>query len=248
MSLELLIDLHKHAQRQGPGSLQDTLRALELIDLPKNSRLKVADLGCGTGGQTVILAEQLNADIYAVDLFANFLEELDEKSKHVQSKSIIRTLEQSMDELSFEKEEFDLIWSEGAIYNIGFEKGIKEWCHYLKPKGYLAVSEITWITQERPSEIENFWQQEYPEIDTASKKIQQLEDHGYSLVGYFFLKPESWLKHYYEPMQNRYDAFFERNGHSDEAKRIVADNENEIAHYHKFKNYYSYGFYIAQKC
>ena len=29
-----------------------------------------------------------------------------------------------MDALPFENEELDLIWSEGAIYNIGFEKGV----------------------------------------------------------------------------------------------------------------------------
>jgi hypothetical protein len=31
----------------------------------------------------------------------------------------------SMENLSFQKEEFDLIWSEGAIAGIGFEKGIR---------------------------------------------------------------------------------------------------------------------------
>ena len=33
----------------------------------------------------------------------------------------------SMEDLPFESSYFDLIWSEGAIYNIGFEKGIKTW-------------------------------------------------------------------------------------------------------------------------
>jgi ubiquinone/menaquinone biosynthesis C-methylase UbiE len=33
----------------------------------------------------------------------------------------------SMDNLPFQNGEFDLIWSEGAIANIGFEKGLNHW-------------------------------------------------------------------------------------------------------------------------
>lgn len=32
--LELIIDLHKNADRQGPGSENDTLKALGFLDLP----------------------------------------------------------------------------------------------------------------------------------------------------------------------------------------------------------------------
>ena len=37
-----------------------------------------------------------------------------------------------MDALPFQEEELDLIWSEGAIYNIGFERGMNEWNKFLK--------------------------------------------------------------------------------------------------------------------
>ena len=53
----------------------------------------------------------------------------------------------SMDALPFEEEELDLIWSEGAIYNIGFERGLNEWRKYLKTGGYVAVSESSWFTE-----------------------------------------------------------------------------------------------------
>lgn len=62
-----------------------------------------------------------------------------------------------MDNLPFREEELDLIWSEGAIYNIGFERGLNEWRKYLKTGGYIAVSEISWFTEQRPAEIHNFW-------------------------------------------------------------------------------------------
>ena len=245
--LELIIDLHKNSARQGPGSEKETLKALEIMNLPKDRNLKIADIGCGSGGQTMTLAHNLNGQIIAVDLFPEFLDELNEKSEKLGLTEKITTLEKSMDKLPFKIEEFDIIWSEGAIYNIGFENGIKKWKNYLKNNGYLAVSEITWITNSRPKKIENFWEQEYQEIDTASNKINILEDNGYTLVGYFNLKQDSWIENYYKPMEGRFEAFLERNNNSEMAKEIVIENEKEIELYQTFKDYYSYGFYVAKK-
>ena len=245
--LELIIDLHKNSERQGPGSENETLKALDFLNFPTGQNLKVADIGCGSGGQTISLAKNLNGQIVAVDLFPEFLNELNERSEKLGLAHKIDTLEKSMDDLPFKNEEFDLIWSEGAIYNIGFENGIKKWKDYLKVGGYLAVSEITWITLFRPKEIEEFWNAAYPEIDVASTKIRQLENNGYSLVGYFYLNQDSWFETYYKPLQARFEDFLKRNGNSELARKIVEDNQAEIDLYQKFKDYYSYGFYIARK-
>jgi SAM-dependent methyltransferase len=245
--LELIIDFHKNSERQGPGSENDTLKALDLLNLPTDQILKVADIGCGSGGQTISLAKNLKGQITAIDLFPVFLDELNEKSQHLGLTDKIVTLEKSMDDLPFRKNEFDLIWSEGAIYNIGFENGLKKWKDYLKVGGYLAVSEITWITQSRPKEIEEFWNVEYPEIDTASNKIKQLENNGYTLVGYFYLSQDSWIETYYKPMQARFEKFLKRNNHSELARKVVEEHQAEIDLFQKFKDYYSYGFYIARK-
>ena len=245
--LELIIDLHKNSERQGPGSENDTLKAIDLLNLPTDQNLKVADIGCGTGGQTILLAKNLNGQITAIDLFPEFLNELNEKSQKLGLSDRIVTLEKSMDDLPFNKCEFDLIWSEGAIYNIGFENGLKKWKDLLKVGGYLAVSEITWITQSRPNEIEEFWKSEYPEVDTASNKIKQLENNGYSLVGYFYLSQDSWIETYYKPMKARFENFLKRNNNSELARKVVEDNRAEIKKKKKFKDYFSYGFYIARK-
>ena len=245
--LELIIDLHKYSERQGPGSETETLKALDIMNFASDKELKVTDIGCGSGGQTITLAENLNGQITAVDLFPEFLDELNEKSQKLGLKEKIKTLEKSMDDLPFNNEEFDIIWSEGAIYNLGFENGIKKWKDYLKTGGYLAVSEITWITNSRPSKIEDFWTQEYPEIDIASNKIKILENNGYTLVGYFYLTQNSWIENYYKPMEERFDTFLERNNNSELARKVVKENKFEIELYQKYKNYYNYGFYIARK-
>lgn len=245
--LELIIDLHKNSERQGPGSEKDALKALGFMDLPSGRKLKVADIGCGSGGQTITLAQNLNAEITAIDLFPEFLNELNEKSQKLGLTEKIVTLGKSMEDLPFKNQELDIIWSEGAIYNIGFENGIKQWKDYLKIGGYLAVSELTWITNFRPKGLEAFWTNEYPDIDTASNKIKLLENNGYTLAGYFYLNQDSWVENYYKPMEARFETFLKRNNNSELARKVFEENKAEIDLYMKFKDYYSYGFYVARK-
>ena len=180
---KLLIDLHKQGYRQGPGGDAETEQALNLAKVDRAAPLKVADVGCGTGASAVLLARLLNAQITAVDFLQDFLDVLIERAESAGVADRISALACSMDNLPFADEEFDIIWSEGAIYNIGFEKGVGEWRRFLKPGGLLVASEITWLTDTRPAELQQHWHSEYPEIDVASAKIRVLENHGYSPIG-----------------------------------------------------------------
>ena len=245
--LELLADLHARSGRQGPGSEKDTQRALEMLNLPGRGMLNILDNGCGSGAQTIVLASQLNGKVTAVDLFPVFLKALDKRAADHGLTDKIIPLKASMDDLPFEENSFDIIWSEGAIYHMGFEKGIREWYKFLKPGGYLAVSEVTWITNNRPVELEEFWRIEYQEIDRASGKIHLLEASGYTLSGYFYLSEESWIKNYYEPLAANFGAFLAHHHHSEFAERVVLEHKEEISFYQKYKEFYSYGFYVARK-
>jgi hypothetical protein len=59
----LLIDLHKDAGRQGPGGDAETKKALDLGMIDRKAPLKIADICCGTGASTLLLARLLNARI-----------------------------------------------------------------------------------------------------------------------------------------------------------------------------------------
>ena len=244
---QLLVDLHKNANRQGPGGEKETEKAINLAMIDRAAPLKIADIGCGTGASTLILALLLNAQITAVDFLQDFLEVLEGRAKNVGLSEKITTLACSMDNLPFEDEEYDVIWSEGAIYNIGFKRGVIGWNRYLKVGGLLIVSEITWITASRPSELQKHWEGEYPEIDAASSKISILENNGYSPISYFVLPEHCWLDNYYRPMQDSFNDFLNRNGNSEEARAIVEAENREIELYEKYKTFYSYGVYIARK-
>lgn len=244
---QLLIDLHKRAKRQGPGGNVETKMAISLAGLAPTTPLKIADIGCGTGSSTLLLARTLNAQITAVDFLPEFIEVLKTNAENEGLSKKIDPLVCSMDCLPFDEEAYDVIWSEGAIYNMGFKNGINDWKRFLKPGGLLVVSEITWTTNNRPFEIEEYWAAEYPEINTASAKIKILENSGYSPFGYFVLPEHCWLDNYYRPMQSSFSEFLARNINNEKAQTIVDAEKTEIALYEKFKKYYSYGVYIVRK-
>lgn len=245
--MELMMRLHLNNKRQGPGSEESTNFALSLANIDKEKLYKIADIGCGTGAQTITLAKALKGRIVAVDLFEEFLRKLKEHAQGEKLAASIETLATSMDELPFEKEDFDIIWSEGAVYNMGFKQGVNYWKQFLKPGGILAVSELSWITNRRPAELENFWNHEYAEMDTASAKISILEEAGYKVLGHFILPDNCWLENYYYPLLDSHEDFLHQFGNMETARKIVETDQQEADFYKRYRDYYSYGFYIAQK-
>jgi ubiquinone/menaquinone biosynthesis C-methylase UbiE len=176
--LQLLVDLHKDAEQQGPGGDAETKQALKLAGLDRSRPLKIADIGCGTGASTILLAKELDAKITAVDFLPEFLAELLSRAKSNGVAEQITTLNCSMDALPFSDEEFDVIWSEGAIYNMGFEAGVAAWRRFLKPGGKLIVSEITWLSASRPSELQSHWDEEYPDVNCIFRAIPPPDSEG----------------------------------------------------------------------
>ena len=170
----LICEYFSTIERQGPGSPEVTIKALHFIDqLTEQSR--IADIGCGTGGQTLTLAQQVPGMITGIDLFPAFIDQFNQNAQRANLQDRMKGIIGSMDKLPFQQEELDVIWSEGAIYNIGFERGLNEWRQFLKPGGYLAVTEASWFTEERPDEITRFWVDAYPQIDTIPVKVNQMQ-------------------------------------------------------------------------
>jgi len=245
--LQLLIDLHRDSPRQGPGGDDETRLALTLAGLRGSSGLRVADIGCGIGASTLVLARELDAQITAVDFLPEFLAELEQRADRAGVAERITTVSAPMENLPFEAASFDAIWSEGAIYNMGFAAGVRAWRKLLEPGGVLAVSELTWFTDRRPEALRAHWAREYPGVDTASAKLAVLEREGFSPIGYFPLPGRCWLDNYYRPLQRRFPAFLDRHGHADAARAIVVAEEDEIALYENYSEFFGYGFYLAKK-
>lgn len=245
--LQLLVDLHKDATRQGPGGEAETRMSIALSGLAAAKNLRVADIGCGSGASTLVLARHLDAVITAVDFIPEFLARLEGAAERAGVASRIATIEASMDTLPFGESELDAIWSEGAIYNMGFESGVETWRKFLRRGGILAVSELTWLTRARPAELQAHWERTYSEVDTASAKLAVLEKHGFLPLGYFVLPEHCWLDNYYRPMERRFAGFLEAHAHADAARAIVECEKREISLYERYRAFVSYGYYIARK-
>jgi len=242
----LIREYFSSVERQGPGSPEVTLQALGFVDnLTENAR--ITDIGCGTGGQTMELAQNAMGTITAIDISPEYIEKLNEKAKQLNLQDKVKGIVGSMENLPFGQEEFDLIWSEGAIYHIGFERGLKEWRKFLKKGGYIAVSENTWFTDERPEEIQEFWQKAYPEIDTISNKLAQMQKAGYMPVASFVLPENCWTEHYFPPFDAVQKTFLKKYAGNQAAENFIKHEQYVKELYDKYKAYFGLAFYIGKK-
>lgn len=243
---KLICEYFSSIERQGPGSPDVTLKALSFID-NLSSKSRIVDIGCGTGGQTMVLAKHTSGYITGIDLFQTFIDIFNANMKKANLQDRVEGIICSMEKLSFEKEELDLIWSEGAIYNIGFEQGLNEWSKFLKKGGFIAVSEASWLTERRPKEIDDFWNDAYPEIDTISNKVKKMQRAEYIPIATFVLPENCWIEHFYSPQVSAQQVFLTKYEGNKTAKELVENQKHEAELYSKYKEYYGYVFYIGKK-
>lgn len=242
----LICEYFLNTERQGPGSPEATLKALGFIDNLTDQSL-IADLGCGTGGQTMVLAQHAPGHITGLDFFPGFIDRFNSNAGGLNLQDRVKGIVGSMDNLPFGEEELDLIWSEGAIYNIGFERGLNEWRKYLKTGGYIAVSESVWFTEERPAEIHDFWMEAYPQIDTIPNQVALIQKAGYLPVASFILPETCWTEHYFAPLVKAREKFLAKYPGNKTAEELVAMSHHEEVLYRKYREFYGYVFYIAKK-
>ena len=241
----LICEYFLNTERQGPGSPEVTLKALGFIDNLTDQSL-IADLGCGTGGQTMVLAQHAPGHITGLDFFPGFIDRFNSNARGLNLQDRVKGVVGSMDNLPFGEGELDLIWSEGAIYNIGFERGLNEWRKYLKTGGYIAVSESVWFTEERPAEIHDFWMEAYPQIDTIPNQVALIQKAGYLPVASFILPETCWTEHYFAPLVKAREKFLAKYPGNKTAEELVAMSHHEEVLYRKYKGFYGYVFYIAK--
>ncbi len=243
---KLFFEIHHGIPREGPGDTASTLRAYSCLkNLPDTP--EILDIGCGPGMQTLDISSAGNGRITAIDNHTPFITGLNKKIEQHRLSDRVKALEADMFKLLFDNNSFDLIWAEGSIYNIGFEQGLNSWKRFLKANGHMAVTEVAWLKPDTPTEIENFWQKEYPAIKDVSQNLHLIENSGYRYINHFTLPESAWWDNYYAPLEKKIQEKLEQYKGNAEKTDFFNTQQYESDMYRKYSEYYGYVFYIIQK-
>jgi SAM-dependent methyltransferase len=243
---QIFFEVHSGNTREGPGCFESTQRAFsQLKDLPENPR--VLDVGCGPGRQTLDLASLTPGTIHAVDNHPPFIEALKKSAAAEGLAGRILPAVADMGALPFAPGTFDLVWSEGAIYIIGLEKGLRLWRPLLRPGGCLAVTHIAWLRDDPPPDLKAFWDQAYPAIDTIAGNAAVFQQQGYELLDRFILPERAWIEEYYRPLERRVNELRSVYAGDPIAREVLEAEDREFALYRDSSSYYGYVFFVARR-
>jgi len=231
--------------RQGPGDAQSTARALELCQgLPP--RPDILDVGCGAGLQTLELARRTDGQITGVDSHPAFLERLDAAARRQGLSDRVHTVQASMRALPFPEASFDLIWSEGAIFVMGFDNGLRAWRKLLRPGGCLALTDGVWLRPDPPEPCRTLWAG-YPGIRDVPSNLAAAADAGYHTLGWFILPESSWRDAYLTPLGLRLERFRVDYAANPEALALADELQTEIEVYDRYSAWYGYLFLVLRR-
>jgi ubiquinone/menaquinone biosynthesis C-methylase UbiE len=204
--------------------LKYTRRAFML--LPRMSKPCILDVGCGSGVPTIELAKLSKGNVVGIDIDQSLLDELDNKIAKEGLSNRVQTKRSSMSSMDFADESFDIIWAEGAISVIGFERGLRKWRHLLRPSGFLVV---------------------HAETREVSNGLEMISSLGYKLLHKLPLPETAHWKEYYEPLETRIQGLRTKYWDSPKALKKLEAYQNEIDMVKRKPREFSSAFYIMQK-
>ena len=241
--IEALINLHQGLDRQGPGDLEFSEFIISQIpELPANPR--IADIGCGAGAGSLFLAEKFQSKVKSVDFARVFLDLLMDRARQKGLEDLIEPIQKDMDSLGWPPACLDLLWSEGAAYNITFEGALKYWRPLLVKGGIAVISEMTYFSDKPSKAVKEYMAGAYPGIKTESENIDIINSLGYNLLATHRLPSEAWWKNYYNPLRKNMDTMKET---GDEMMQIVIEEtEAEMNFFKEHHQEYGYTFFIMQ--
>jgi ubiquinone/menaquinone biosynthesis C-methylase UbiE len=185
--------------------LKYTRQAFQM--LPELEAPDILDIGCGTGVPTLELARLSNGQIIGLDISKPDLDELQRKLEAEGLSDRVKTVNGSLFEIDFSDESVDIVWSEGSLFVIGFEQGLKAWRRLLKPPGFLVV---------------------HDEIGDLKTKLNLITKSGYELLGYFVVSKNEWWHDYYEPLEKRIKELRVKYRDDRESLKVLDKEQQEV--------------------
>jgi ubiquinone/menaquinone biosynthesis C-methylase UbiE len=238
-------ELHGELSRGSPARLGFTRKAFQM--LPDLDNPRILDVGCGQGGPTLELARLSGGQVTGLDIDQSALDELARRAEEEGLSDCIEAVHGSMFDMDFADESLDVIWAEGSMHILGFERALAEWRRFIRPGGFLVVHEMAWLRPDPPAEVVKCPELAYPGIRTVSQYAGQVPDHGYDLVGHFALPEDFWLLDYFDPMMARLRELRKKYA-DDQAAQSTLDSEQRAADlYREHSKWYGSVFLVMQK-
>lgn len=243
---EIFFQVYEALPRQGPGNRASAEKALRFCSgLPSSPT--VLDLGCGVGGQTLYLSELTSGTIVAMDSHEPSIERLKKTIAERELSQRVLARVGDMENPEQPPESFDLIWSEGALYNIGIKKSL--WiCHsLLRPGGFLVFTDAVWRMENPPPEVKASFDADYPTMGWVDDVLAMIKDCGFEHITHFTLPEEAWWCDFYTPMQHRIEALQDMYTNDSEALTILDQLAQEPLLHQRYSRYYAYEFFVVRR-
>ena len=230
-------------EKLGPGGNVHTLHVLRL--LPQQPLHVIVDAGCGTGRQTMVLAKELGTLVHALDTYEPFLHDLTQRATAAGIAHLIQTHAMDMQDIPGVFPHIDLLWSEGAAYNIGFANALTTWASAINPGGFAVVSELSWLRDQVPEAVRKFFVSCYPDMQSLQHNLAVAAHAGYRVLTTYTLPRDAWVQGYYDLLEPRAKALVD---HPDASVRAFAvETVKEIEIFHASEESYGYVFYVLQR-
>ncbi len=239
-----LFEFFEAMPRQGPGSARTTAALYDRIMALLPAKPKAADMGCGNGAAGLVLLEK-GAKVIGVDVHPPFLESFQATARKKGFAENLETLTVGMTETGLPDASLDLIWSEGAVYIVGFDTALAEFRRLLKPGGIAVISECTWLKEGAPKDPADFWAENYPGMRSEAENREAIEASGWECLHTETLPSNIWEENFYGPME-KMNKTIDRAATPDLA--AVADEQTaEINLFRRYNDFYGYVFYVVRK-
>jgi ubiquinone/menaquinone biosynthesis C-methylase UbiE len=126
------------------------------------------------------LARLGQGEVIGIDIDQPALDKLTKKIREAGLTGRVQAVNCSMSDMAFPDESFDVMWSEGSIFAVGFNRGVQEWKRFLKPNGFMVI---------------------HDEKGNVEEKLEEISECGYKLLGYFILSADTWWTEYFAPLE-----------------------------------------------
>lgn len=241
---QYFLEAFEGLDRLSPGSRGSTL--MGIVSIPRDEEVNILEIGCGTGNTSILMAETLpKARIIATDSNQEYIRHLSKKA--TEQNLQIQGMVMPMEKLEFPSGQFDAIVAEGAIYIGGFEKSLEKWKGYLAEGGQMIFNDLCWLKHHVPNEIKDYWNENYPDIQTVDTRKKQVESLGYELISLRTQPNEDWILNYYKPLYGNLVKMSEKYKDNSEAQEVIRKIDEEMVMYSKYAHFYGYVMFALRK-